>query len=160
MAKIVIIRGPMASGKSTISSKLSKELTNYVLVDRAYFKDNMFKEIKKSNRELAVSLSKEVMFFIAKKLLDENYNVILTEIRSSKVKEVFGNEFSIHSFYLKCSLEECQRRDLKRQNKVIRPEVVEKMHKKHGFFDEEDVVIDTEKNSVEECLKLILNRLV
>ena len=149
----------MGSGKSTISSELSKALPDYVLVDRAYFKDTMLTNIKKQNRELAITLSKEIMFFISKKLLGEGYNIILTEIRISKVKEMFGEKYPIHSFYLECSLEECQRRDAQRQNKYDRPERVKEMHEKHAHSDKEDIIIDTEKNSVKDCVGLILKQI-
>ena len=74
--KILIIHGSMASGKSTISSELNKKLKNFILIDRAYLKDTMLREVKAKNPELAKQTSKEAMYLIAKKLMKHKYLLI------------------------------------------------------------------------------------
>ena len=143
----------MASGKSTISSKLEKKLKNYVLVDRAYLKDTVLSKVKARERELALKLSKDAMFFIAKRLMKRKYNIILQEIRVPSVKKYLKKEikeykYRIKSVHLYCSLEESKRRDSIRQKRYIRPKLVEDLHRKYASSDPEDFIINTEKNSI------------
>jgi adenylylsulfate kinase-like enzyme len=155
MAKIIVIHGPMGSGKSTIISKLKEKLPDFVVVDRAYIKDTMLKNLKKKDPEFVKKLSADAMFFMAKRLLKKGYNLILQEIREPAVKKNLGESHDIKSFYLHCTVEEAKKRDAQRQNKQ-RPGTVELMHSRHAYSDKNDVQIDTEKKSVDETVKIIL----
>ncbi|MBT3304433.1 AAA family ATPase [Candidatus Woesearchaeota archaeon] len=159
MANIIVIHGPMGSGKSTIVSKLKDKLPNYVLVDRAYIKDVMLKNIKTKNSNLAKELSKEAVFLIAKGLLKHNINIILQELRAPTVKKRVDKKHRIISFYLHCTLTEAKKRDRIRQKKYIRPKLVEEMHNKHAYPDKEDIEINTEKNSIIKTINLIINKI-
>jgi adenylylsulfate kinase-like enzyme len=149
----------MGCGKSTIVSKLVKKLPNYILVDKAYLKDTMLKKVKLKNPELAKKLSDDAVYSIAKRLLDEGFNIILQETRAPTAKKRLGTKHKIKSFYLHCTLEEAKKRDTIRQSKHVRPGVVEKMHLRHAYADKEDIIIDTEKNSVSKTVKIILDSL-
>ena len=92
-----------------------QELPKYVLVDRAYLKDTMLKNVKLENPELAKKLSLYAMILISKELLKEGYNLILQEIRIDAVKKRLGKKHDYSSFYLKCSIKEAKK---KRQNKT------------------------------------------
>ena len=158
MAKIIVIHGPMGSGKSTIVKELKRKLPDYVVVDRAYIKDTMLEDVKKNDSEFARKLSADAMFFMARRLLKKGYNLILQEIREPTVRNKLGESQDIKSFYLYCSVEEAKKRDASRQSKQ-RPGMVELMHKKHSYPDKADVKIDTEKNSVKETVGIILKEI-
>jgi len=159
MPRIIIIHGPMGSGKSTIVSELAKKLPNYILVDRAYIKDKMLKDVKKENRDIVKKLSADAMFLIARGLLKKGYSIILQEIRLPVVKKRLDNKYNMKSFYLHCTLKEAKERDLIRQNKYVRPEIIEQMHIRNAHQDEGDIEIDTEKNSITETVNKILKNL-
>jgi len=159
---IVIIHGPMASGKSTITNKLEKLLVNYHFIDRAYIKNIMLKKLE--NRELAKNLSKNATFLIMSGLMQSKENIMLQEMRSPQIKKHFTKEikrhgYKIKSFYLECSLKTAQKRDLKRQKRYIRPEVVAEMHKKHAYPDKEDIIINTETCPIKEIINKIMKEL-
>ena len=160
--KIVIIHGPMASGKSTITNKLEKILKNYLFIDRAYIKNVMLKGLE--DRDIAKKLSKEATFLIMAGLIKLRKNMILQEMRAPQIKKHFEKEikkygYLINAFYLDCSLETAQKRDLKRQRRYVRPEVVEEMHKKHAYPDKEDIIINTEHISINKAVNIILKEL-
>ncbi len=159
MQKIIVIHGPMGSGKSTIVLGLVKKLPDFVLVDRAYIKDTMLKKVKAKDSKFAKKLSADAVFLIAKELLAKGYNIILQETRATAVIKALGKNNEIKSFYLYCSLREAKKRDRIRQKKHIRPKVVEQMHLKHAYADEEDISINTEKNSKSQVIKIILDSL-
>lgn len=159
---ILIIHGPMASGKSTVTNELDKLLKEYLFVDRAYIKNVMLKNL--DDRELAKELSKDATYLIMKGLMKKRASIMLQEMRAPQIKKQFRKEikkqgYRVKSFYLECCLETAKKRDLQRQKRHIRPEVVAEMHKKHGYPDKEDTVINTEKHSVKETVRTIMKEL-
>jgi len=159
MVKIIVIHGIMGGGKSTITSELIKKLPDYVLVDKAYIKDTMLKKVKKDDADFARKLSRDATYMIAKELIAKGYNLILQETRAPSVKKYLGEDNEIKSFYLHCSLETAKKRDLERQNRHVRPEIVEEMYNKHGYADEEDISINTEQKSIYETVDFILEKI-
>ena len=160
--KILIIHGPMAAGKSTITSKLNEKLKEYIFVDRAYIKDIMLGKLREKNPKLARQISKDAMFTIMKDLMKDKQNILLQEIRVSSVKKHLKKElkdYEIISFYLDCSLKTALKRDTTRQTKYKRPLTVKEMHKNHAYPDDGDIIINTEKNTINQTIKLILKEL-
>lgn len=149
----------MASGKSTVTTELDKLLKGYHFVDRAHIKNVMLKKL--GDRELAKELSKKATFLIINELMKSKKNILLQEMRAPQIKKHFSREikkynYKIKSFYLECCVETAKKRDLRRQKRFIRPEVVEEMHKKHGYADKEDVILNTELCSIKETVRKIL----
>jgi adenylylsulfate kinase-like enzyme len=159
MKQIIIIHGPMASGKSTITNKLNEILKDYTFVDRAYIKDIMLGKLRKKNPDLARKISKDAMFTIMKDLMKNKQNILLQEIRLPSVKKHLKKElknYKIISFYLDCSLKTALKRDTTRQTKYKRPLTVEEMHKNHAYEDDGDIIINTEKNTIKQTIDIIL----
>jgi len=155
---ILIVHGPMAAGKSTITSQLEKELDDFLFVDRAYIKNVMLSKLK--DRELAKELSKKTVYLIMKGLMQQRKNIMLQEQRAPSVKKKLEKDikkyrYRVISFYLQCSVETAKKRDVKRQKRYVRPRRVELMHEKHGYADPGDILIDTEKNSIKQTVNII-----
>jgi len=158
MNKIILLNGVMAGGKSTIFESLKEKLPNYVFIDRAYFKDNILKGVKKENPALAKQISKETVYNIARPLMKEGYNLVMPEIVKNSAEKFLKDElknYEINSYFLTCSLEEAKKRDRKRQNHSIRDDVVEKNYNSQKP-NEGDIIINTEEKSIEEVLEIIL----
>ena len=98
--KIIIIHGPMAAGKSTTTKELMKKLKDYTLVDRAYLKDEMLRRVKKKDKTLAKKISQDAMFLIVRKLMNHKYNILLQEVRITKLdNNMWINFFILLSFF-------------------------------------------------------------
>ena len=159
---ILIIHGSMASGKSTVTNELDKLLNNYHFVDRAHIKNVMLRKL--DDRELAKEVSKKATFLIMGWLMKKKENILLQEMRAPQIKKHFKKEIKKHnyrikSFYLECCLKTAQKRDIKRQKKYVRPDVVAEMYQKHAYSDKEDIVINTENNSLKEVVWKIVKSL-
>lgn len=157
MPNLIMISGPIASGKSTICEQLLKQLKNYAFVNRAYLKD-MLKPIGKTE---AKEVANKATIFITRELMKLNKNILVQERNSQNLQYIvkkYGKKFDIYSFYLTCSLLKGIKRDSLRSKrsgdikqitesyKTIKPQI-------------NDTIIDTEKNSVEGCVNTVLSRI-
>ncbi len=161
---LISIHGPMASGKSTVCSHLYNKLKDYVFVDKAYIKDTMLKRLKKTDREKAKEIANKVTIYMLKQVIPLQKNILLQEMRYCTIEKRLGdllkkNNYRIVSFYLECSIEEAKKRDLVRINGQSRSGLIDEMHSKHGFSDPQDIVINTEKNNIEQTVEIILEKL-
>ena len=157
MPKIIIIHGPTAAGKSTISRLLLDKLNDFAFVDRACIKDML----KKSGKAEAKQISNDASLFIIKELMKFQKNILVQEmgieVIKSKLKK-YAKEYKFHSFYLYCSLPTAVERDKLRDKKTGTIEQITKIHNKCKP-SKEDIVIDTEKNSISKCVNLILKEI-
>lgn len=156
---ILIIHGAMACGKSTITKKLENELDNFHFIDRAHIKNIMLTKLKE--RQLAKDLSKKAVYLIMKGLMKYRKHILLQEQRSPSIKKYLKDfikkyRYRVISIYLECSVKSAKKRDLNRQKRHIRPDIVEEMHQKHAYPDKGDIIINTEKNSISKVIKKIL----
>lgn len=161
MNKIIInLHGPMAAGKSTLTEMLREKYTDFAYVDRPFIK----RGLKPAGNTLAKSISKDATYFIIKEIIKNNVNIIVQEVNPQSIQNQLGeiinkNNYVVLSFYLKCGLEESIKRDEKRFTKKGRPELVREIYEKYKEPTELDIVIDTENNSKEECVELILGEI-
>jgi len=166
MNKIIIIHGAMASGKSTITSKLNEILKDYIFVDKAYIKDTMLKKVKIQNPKLAKEISREAIFLITKRLMEKKKNIILQETRKESVeaalsKEIKKHKYKLFSFYLDITLDASHKRDKKRRadQGKRKSKNVEKMFKLHAYPSKDDIIINTEKLTIRQTINKILKEL-
>ena len=162
MPKIITIHGPMAVGKSTITTQLREKLPKYAYVDRPYIK----RGLKPLGRELALKLSKEASYYLTRKIMRLGKNIILEEISPvslrRKIKHSIFKKYNyqIYSFYLICSVNEAKRREkLRRNQKTPRPRLLERIHKEFPPPSKHEIVIDTEKLSANQAVKFILKKI-
>jgi len=157
MAKLIIIHGPIATGKSTISKLLLENLNDYVFVDKEYFK-YMLKKIGKEN---AKKISTDTSLFIIKELMKLNKNIITQEMSMKtifKKLKNYSNNYEIISFYLQCSLSTTIKRDKIRDKKSGNIEHIKRIYEKVKP-SKEDIIIDTENNSINNCVIDILKHI-
>lgn len=157
--------GRSGSGKTTIADALAKRLREKGInhlqaidgdVIRQQFGDIFgytYEERMKCNQAVRV---------VIKYLLDNDISVILAQVGAyeemrTRVREAFEEEYI--EIYIKCSYEECARRDVKGYYKRQQSS---EMHNLNGANDtyeipqNSDVVIDTEKETVEEAVQKII----
>ncbi len=159
MPTIINIHGPMAAGKSTLTKLMREHFKDYAYVDRP----NLKKGLQPLGKPLAKALSKDAVYFVVKQLMKQGNNIILEEINPESLKKKLRYYFkkynyTLHSFYVQCSVEEAMKRDILRSNKN-RSDRVKEIHAQMKGPTQCDTLLNTEKMSVVECLKLILKQI-
>lgn len=164
---IVWFTGLSASGKSTIAHGAERELFNRGI--RAYVLDGdnvrcglnanlgFSREDRKENLRRIAEVSKLFM--------DAGFIVLAAFISPYKedreyVKKVTGEDYS--EIYVKCSLEECKRRDPKSQYKKARDGIIKDYTGISSPYEEPvnpDLIIDTEKTGIEESVSRVIELL-
>lgn len=155
MPKLIIINGPIASGKTTICNRLLKKLTNFAFVDRAYLKDML----KNSGREDAKIIADKTAAFIITELIKFKKDILVQEYDLSilqKIIKKYGRNYEMHSFFLHCNLDSAIARDKKRIKQSGDIEQIIYSHKKVKP-ETKDIIIDTDKISVQKTLNKILS---
>ena len=179
--KIVIIRGPPASGKSTTFQNLrkSKKLNEYVFVNHPLIK-NMFEG--HSEKDI---LQKKVLASVLKEIMKSNKNIILEEMAIESMNKLLGKSlkkynYDVVSFRLEVTPELTYKRDIQRvKNKNHdRKEHLSKFKRLYGGKtlnqkqavislhdmwkkrrDKRDIVIDTSKLTKKQVVEFIVERL-
>lgn len=165
---MMYIIGMSGSGKTTIANALLEKLRargkqRIQVIDgdiiRKQFGDifgNTYEERMKCNRAVRV---------VADYLIDNQVSVILAQVAAyremrRKVREQFAEHYI--EVYVKCSPEECARRDVKG---YYRKYQLGEIHNLNGMDDvyevpeEYDILVDTERETVEECVQKIADYL-
>jgi len=160
---LVILRGVPASGKSTIA----KSLRNYEK-KIAWLKVDNFKPFFAENTDLILGDVNNSAIVVLNYLLDQKFSVVMDGVFQDPlyiqkaVDLAKQNNIPTYVYELVCSLETLQKRD------KTRPGIKEGCRKPLGDFVisnlskiieknpfKEVVKINTEKTSLEECIKLI-----
>ena len=165
---LVYLIGTSGSGKTTIGEALERELNkrgnkNLQFIDgdviRAEF-GNIFgytlEERMKCNQAVRVVL---------KYLLNNSVSVILAQVCAyqeirDKMRKAFEEQYV--EIYVKCSYEECARRDVKGYYKRQQENTLENLNGANDVFEEpkhSEIVIDTEQVSIEEAVNMIIHYL-
>lgn len=162
---MIYMVGRSGSGKTTIANALEAELKNRGMkqlqvidgdVIRKQFGDIFgytYEERMKCNQAVRV---------VVKYLLENNISVILSQVAAyeemrQKVRNAFVEEYI--EVYVKCSYEECARRDVKGYYKKQQNGEMENLNGANDIYEipqYSDIVIDTEKESVSGAVQRIL----
>ena len=166
LAATIWLTGLPCSGKTTIAKKLKEELdaTGHKVVHidaddirRELNKDLGFsKEDRKENLRRAAHVAK--LFNLNDNIVIASFITPTSQFRNL-VKKIIGN---IKFIYVKCSLKECERRDTKGLYKKARLGVIKEFTGISATFEEPekaDIVVDSEKNNVNDCVEIILSKL-
>ena len=156
---LLLINGPMGSGKSTLTKELDQRLADYTFIDRAYIKDVMLRRLKKENRPLAKQLSQEATLHLARGLMPLQKNILIQEVSPYTLQLHLGSLMQAHnyrlrSFFLTCSLDTSQRRVWERGGQYTAERVKEIYLTSHAL--EGDILVDTELLLPEQSLQRIM----
>lgn len=161
--------GRPASGKSTIASAVEDEL-----VEIGYPVENLDGDELRKNLHPDLGFSREDRrtnnrrtAFICRLLNSNGISTIvgmITPFREAQeqAREIIESEGEFVLVYVKCPLEVCEERDPKGMYEMAREGKIEKFTGVSHPFQEPrnpDVVVDTSKQSVEECKKEVLTDL-
>ncbi len=154
MPNLILIHGPIASGKSTLCKQLLKQLKGYAFVDRAYLKQML----KPCGKQDAKIIANKTTMFMVEELMKLKKNILVQEQSRSNLKKVtnkFGVNYGVYSVYLTYDLKKAIKRDRLRKKKAGDIKTIKKNYQKIKP-DVNDVVIDTGKNGINQCIKKIL----
>ena len=154
MPKLILIHGPIASGKSTLSRALLKKLKGFAFVDRAYMK-RMLKPIGKPD---AKAITNKAVKLIVEELMKLGKDILVQEQSRTSLKTVinkYGKNYKIFSFFLKCDLKKSIKRAELREKTTTSKESITAMYERIKP-EPKDIILDTGKNSINECVNIII----
>ncbi|MGB2706267.1 MAG: adenylyl-sulfate kinase [Candidatus Omnitrophota bacterium] len=160
------LTGLPCSGKTTLSKRLKEELDNRsykaVCLDGDDVRGQLNADLGFSVEDRSENLRR--IAHVAK-LFNRNGNFVIASFVSptneyrNMVKDIIGN-FKL--VYLKCPVEICEKRDIKGMYKKARTGEIKEFTGVSAPFEEPkaaDIVVDTEKEDPETCVKQILKYL-
>ena len=161
--------GRPASGKSTLASRVEDELFDFGLpienLDGDDLRQNLHPDLGFSREDRRLNNKRTA--YICKLLNRNDIPVIvgmITPFRESQrqAREIIEDEGDFILVYATCSLEECERRDPKGLYQQARDGKIEKFTGVNHPFQEPhdpDLIVDTEHNSLEECMGQVMQHL-
>ncbi len=157
------ITGLPCAGKTTLAKRVKEELDNRghkaVHLDGDDVRGRVNADLGFSPEDRKENLRR--VAHIAR-LFNENGNIViasfvspLNELRQM-VRDIIGN---FNLVYARCSLETCEKRDVKGMYRKARKGSIKQFTGVSAAFEEPaaaDIIVDTENNDVEDCVKHIL----
>ncbi|GEM_PF-1133214 len=165
--KIVIIRGIVTAGKTTISYELNRVLPGWIFIDVWKIKE-MFEPLGLKDRAPLKTISKKAMILIIKEVIKQiGINIIVQESSRSAINNDLKNllkekNYKIYSFFLDVEDVDIIKRDRQREKPTMN---LERDIKKGKFRDKrvkpekEDIIINTSKNSIKNVVNIILKEI-
>lgn len=160
------LTGLPCSGKTTLSKRLKEELDNRgfktVCLDADDVRSTLNTDLGFSPEDRKENLRR--VAHVAKLFNDNGTFVIASFVSPAEeyrrmVREIIGN-FKL--VFVKCSLKACEKRDTKGMYKKARADEIREFTGVSASFEEPreaDIVVDTEKQGVNDCVKEIINKL-
>ncbi len=158
--------GLSAAGKSTIAHGLEKKLftcgiRSYVL-DGDNVRHGINSDLGFSRQDRKENIRRIVE--ISKLLVEGGLIVLASFISPYKedrdyVKKYFSED-NFYEIYMKCSIQECEKRDPKGMYKKAREGIIKNYTGISAPYEEPEspqLIIDTEKNNIEEAINLVFN---
>lgn len=160
------LTGRPCSGKSTLAKELSaafkKKKTHFVHLDGDAVRLGLNADLGFSDKDRAENLRR--VAHVAELFNQNGICVLATFVSPTnelrKMVRAIVRRFKL--CYLDCSLEECERRDVKGQYKKARLGQIPNFTGIHSPFERPfraEITVDTENNSVQKCTQQILSRL-
>ena len=157
------LTGLPCSGKTTLAKRIKEELDNRgykaVSLDGDDVRGRLNKDLGFSKEDRSENLRR--IAHVAK-LFNKNGNFVIASFVSptneyrKMVKEIIGN-FKL--VYVNCSVEACEKRDVKGMYKKARKGEIKDFTGISAPFeapDSADIIVDTENNNLETCVNAIL----
>ncbi len=160
------LTGLPCSGKTTISKKLKKYLKNksesVQRLDGDILRKTISKDLGFSKKDRIKNIHR--VAYLAKILADNGVNVIVALISPYQKSRDFARKVcpNFIEIYVKCSIEECKRRDIKGMyEKALKGKIIDFTGVQDSYEEPQnpEITIDTEKLSTEDDLKIIINYL-
>ena len=162
MCFIIWMTGLPCSGKTTIARKLSEHIPNLAVLDGDEMRELLSpnedfsrKGITNHNRKIAN---------LAKLLLDHHVPVCVSKINPfvenrDNARKILKN-YNFVEIYIKCSIDSCEKRDVKGMYKKARNGELNNFSGVTGPYEipeTPELTVDTENSSIEDCVIDILN---
>ena len=161
---LVIIRGAPASGKTTIAKRLRSFVKKIVWIKVDNFKDFFSDEASMEEQKYVDKCALVTLEY----LLEKGFSIVMEKIFfdphiiSFAVEAAKKRNITVKVFQIKCPLHILQARDKSRPGvkescrKPLGDETIEKLYNQlENTFYPEAIALDTEKNSIEECIRII-----
>ena len=162
---MMYIIGISGSGKTTIGLRLIEKLKKFNFDDLQFIDGDVIREeldgIFGYTYEERMRCNKTVCV-VASYLIRNDINVILAQVGAYKsMRQQVRNSFPDNyiEVYVKCSVEECSRRDVKGYYQKLKKGEMENFNGSTDVYEipkNSDVVVDTEKMELDECVEKIL----
>ena len=153
--------GLSASGKTTIARELKKKFSSFVWIDGDNFRQNVSYDLGFSMDDRRENLRRVAGF--CKLLNEQGFDVITSFISPiDDVREYVRTHLKSLIVYIKCPLEVCIERDPKELYLRARQGKIPNFTGISSPFEEPknpDVVVETDKQSVKECVQCIIKAL-
>lgn len=166
--KILIIRGKVTAGKTTISHELARCLPDWIFVDAWKIKE-MFEPLDLKDRTPLRTISKKAMTNIMKEVMKQmQINIIVQESSISYLKRYLRKylreyNYEIYSFFLDVDLDVAIKRDKQREKPTMNVgkdvKTNEEWKKIKAQPEKRDIVINTSDKSVKEIVDFILKKI-
>ena len=161
MSFVLWLTGLPCSGKSTIAKLLKNNVSNLEILDG----DNLVKELKlKDWSKDSRIIHSEKVAYLAKSFLERDISVCVakispfTEMRT--VAKRIMKDYQFFEVYVECSLKKCEERDVKGMYKMAKNGELDNfcgVNETYEIPTEPDLILNTEKFSVEENIQTIVN---
>jgi len=166
--KIVIIRGKVTAGKSTISHGLAKVLPGWIFIDQWKIKE-MFEPLDLKDRTPLREISKNSMIIIMKGVIGKmGINIIVQETSQDFIKRSLGTDlkkynYKLYSFFLNINLKNAVKRDIQRDKPTMRIgkkiKTNEEWEKTKAQPEKGDIVINTKNHNIKQVINIILKQI-
>ena len=156
--------GLPCSGKTTIASKLSEHIPNLAVLDG----DEM-RELLSPNEDFSrngITNHNRKIVNLAKLLLDHHVSVCVSKINPfvenrENARKILKN-YNFVEIYIKCSVDSCEKRDVKGMYKKARNNEINNFIGIHVNYEpptSPELIVDTENSPIDNSMQIILDYL-
>ena len=156
--------GLPCSGKTTISRKLSEHIPNLAVLDG----DEM-RELLSPNEDFSrkgITSHNKKIANLAKLLLDHHVPVCVSKINPfvenrDNARKILKN-YNFVEIYIKCSVDSCEKRDVKGMYKKARNNEINNFIGIHVTYEppiNPELIVDTENSTIDQTVQKILDYL-